>query len=143
MKPLKLMAFDEEDLKVISSCCQDAVLKVSDLDFQPGEKKFVLTLNRFAWENEEASQKGERRKSVLHFEHVGNVKLSGIDRNNQDQVLSLLAILFEENESPSGTVELVFSGDWAIRLNVECIEAQLSDVAGAWEAQSRPKHEGV
>ena len=38
-------------------------------------------------------------------------------------------------------IELVFAGDGAIRLDVECIEAQLADMPAAWEAQSVPKHD--
>ena len=43
-------------------------------------------------------------------------------------------------EAPAGIVELIFSGGAAIRLDVECVEAQLSDIGGAWEASSRPTH---
>ena len=38
-------------------------------------------------------------------------------------------------------IELGFAGDGAIRLDVECIEAQLADMPAAWEAQSVPKHD--
>ena len=137
MSALKLMALDGKDLEVISSCCQDAVLKVGELRYFAGEQRFVLSLNRFAWENE-----GEkvRHRSVLHFERVSGVKVMGIDRTDGEVILSLLAVLFEEGEAPGGTIELVFAGDGAIRLDVECIEAQLSDVGGAWEASSVPDH---
>ena len=143
MTQLKLMAFDAEDLQVISSCCQDAVLKTGELDYSIAEKRFILSLNRFVWEGEDTSKKGERRKSVLHFERVNGVKLSGIDRQDKEMVLSLLAVIFEEGEAPGGVIELVFAGDGAIRLEIECIEAQLADLPAAWEATSRPKHEGV
>ena len=138
MSKLKLMALDDKDLEVLSGCCQDAVTKIGDLEFLPKEKRFVLAINRFAWEIEEAK---ERHRSVLHFERVEGVKVQGIDRTNKDMVISLLAILFEPGSEPGGTVELVFAGDGAIRLEVECIEAQLSDMPAAWEAKSRPSHE--
>lgn len=138
MSHLKLMAMDEDDLKVISSCSQDAVLKVGEMNFLAREKRFILTLNRFAWEKDGSK---ERRRSVLHFERVNGVKLQGIDRNDPEMVTSLLAILFEEGDAPGGTLELVFAGDGAIRLDVECIEAQLADMPAAWEAQSVPNHD--
>ncbi|MEM9277720.1 MAG: DUF2948 family protein [Pseudomonadota bacterium] len=138
MSQLKLMALDSEDLKVISSCCQDAVLKIGEMDYLAGEQRFVLAFNRFAWEKENSK---ERHKSVLHFERVRNVRVQGIDRKNREMVISLLAILFEPAEEPAGTIELVFAGDGAIRMDVECIEAQLSDMPAAWETQSRPAHE--
>lgn len=138
MDRLKLIAMDEDDLKVISSCCQDAVLKVGDMEYHPAEKQFVLALNRFAWEREEEK---ERRKSFLHFERVESVKLQGVNRDEKDTVLSVLAVLFESKDEPAGTIELVLAGDGAIRLDVECIEAQLLDLPAAWKASSIPSHE--
>ena len=141
MAQLKLMALDGDDLQVISSCCQDAVLKVGDLEYLSTLNQFTLSLNRFAWEQDGKSKTPERRKSVLHFARVNHVRVSGIDRTDKEMVLSLLAVLFEPGEEPGGEVELVFAGDGAIRLTVECIEAQLSDLPAAWEAQGRPSHE--
>ncbi len=141
MTQLKLMALDSDDLQIISSCCQDAVLKVGDLDYLATQKQFVLSLNRYAWELDGKSKTPERRKSVLHFAQVNGVKVSGIDRSDKEVILSLLAVLFHPSESPSGEIELVFAGDGAIKLNVECIEAQLSDMPAAWEAKGRPSHE--
>lgn len=143
MAELKLMALDAEDLQVISSCCQDAVLKVADLEYLAAKNQFALSLNRFAWEVDGKSKTPERRKSVLHFAQVNGVKISGIDRSQKDMVLSLLAVLFEAGDEPGGEIELVFAGDGAIRLNVECIEAQLADMPAAWEAKGRPSHEDV
>ena len=61
-------------------------------------------------------------------------------RGKAADVLELLAIRFVPGEAPGGTIELVFSGGGAIRLDVECIEARLADLGGAWEASSRPQH---
>jgi len=141
MAQLKLMALDAEDLQVISSCCQDAVLKVGDLDYLTSKKQFALSLNRYAWELDGKTKTPERRKSVLHFAQVNGVKISGIDRSDKETILSLLAVLFEQTNEPGGEIELVFAGDGAIKLDVECIEAQLSDMPAAWEAKGRPSHE--
>ncbi len=136
------MALDKEDLQVISGCCQDAILKVGDLDYLFSEKRFVLSLNRFAWELEKSkNEPDERRRSVLHFERVTSVKVSGIDRNDKETILSLLAVMFEQTDEPSGEIELVFAGDGAIKLEVECIEAQLADMPAAWAAKARPNHD--
>ncbi|MEM7068671.1 MAG: DUF2948 family protein [Pseudomonadota bacterium] len=138
MSQLKLMAMDAEDLEVISGCCQDAVTKIGTLGYFPKENRFVMAINRYAWEMEDTS---ERHQAVLHFERVNSVKVQGLDRNNTEMVISLLAVLFEPGEEPGGTVELVFAGDGAIRLEVECIEVRLVDMPAAWEAKSRPTHE--
>lgn len=141
MKQLKLMALDKEDLGVISAHCQDAVLQIRDLEYLHGERRFVITMNRFVWENTGKRRVPERRRSVLHFNGIDNVKVTGIDRNKPDEVLSLLAVTFEPGELPSGKMHLVFSGNSAISMDAECIEVQLSDMNAAWEAKSNPAHD--
>lgn len=144
MEMLKLVALDEEDLQVLSAHLQDAVLKISDLQYLAKEQRFVLTANRFAWE--EARPKlfrkpqYQRRRAGLHFNRVLSAQAVGIDRTKPDDVLSLLAIRFVPGETPAGTIELTFSANAAIRLAVECIEAQLSDLGAAWETESLPRH---
>ena len=78
--------------------------------------------------------------TVLHFDRVLGAKLSGIDRAQPEEILALLAIRFTQADTPAGTIELIFSGDRTIRLDVECIEARLSDLGAAWQAGSRPIH---
>jgi len=138
-----LVALDEQDLTVVSANVQDAVAKVGDLSFQKGERRFVAVVNRFVWENRPGflRRNDERRRSALHFEAVRAVSSTGIDRDRPDDVLSLLAIRFVPGaEAPAGTLELVFSGDAAIRLDVDYIEARLADLGAAWEAAARPRH---
>lgn len=143
MNLLKLIALDTDDLAVISAHVQDAVAKVGDIGFRPGEKRFVLPMNRFVWEAQTqrfSKPHNERRNSVLDFSRVLSVKVSGIDREKKQEVLSLLAINFEVSDAPAGNIDLLFSGGGAIRLEVECVEARLADLGGAWEASSRPQH---
>jgi urease beta subunit len=143
MDLLKLIALDADDLAVVSAHVQDAVTKIGDLSYSPAEKRFVLPLHRFVWEIEAGRFRrphNERRNSALHFERVLAVQTAGIDQSNKNDVLSLLAVRFEPGELPTGTVELVFSGNAAIRLDVEVVEARLADLGGAWEASSRPSH---
>ena len=139
---LKLIAMDSDDLSVISAYCQDAVMKISDLQYFPREKRFLLAMNRFVWEESKKGSKNyERRRAALHFERVENVRLQDINRQKGDAVLSLLAITFNAGEAPAGIIELAFSAGATLQLQVECVEAQLSDMAAAWETASRPDHE--
>ncbi len=142
MSALKLAALDEQDLAVISAHVQDAVMKTGDLEYLPARQRFVLPMNRFAWEVKSGlfRQRNERRQSVLHFDRVLGAKTSGIARDRPEEVLSLLAISFVPLQAPAGLVELIFSGGGAIMLDVECIEARLADLGGAWQATSRPLH---
>ncbi|TGT67552.1 DUF2948 family protein [bacterium M00.F.Ca.ET.159.01.1.1] len=144
MAALKLIALDDQDLSIVSAHVQDAVMKVSDLEYLPAAKRFVLTMNRFVWEAKSGlfRQHNERRQSVLHFDRVLGAKTSGVQRDKPAEVLSLLAISFIAISKPAGIVELVFSGGGTIMLDVECVEARLADVGGSWEATSRPVHRG-
>lgn len=144
MNALKLVALDSEDLDVVSAHLQDAVLKVADIKWLPGEHRFVVAMNRFAWEEAERNDRGkgfERRRSALHFDRVRKVQANRIDQRAKDTVLELLAIRFTETDAPAGHVELQFAGGGTLRLEVECLEAQLSDLGAAWETKARPNHE--
>lgn len=142
MANLRLAALDEEDLAVISAHVQDAVMKVENLDYAPAAGRFSMTMNRFVWEAATGRFRphNERRQSVVSFDRVRSAKSQGIDPDRKAEVLSLLAIRFLPGELPTGVVELVFAGNATIRLDVECIEARLADIGGAWQASSRPDH---
>lgn len=145
MIDLKLIALDAEDLSVISAHLQDAVLKVSDLAFLPRDKRFAAVANRFDWVDalKGGVQKDKhyaRRRAALRFERVLSAQVHGIDLKNKSAVLELLAIGFEPAEAPEGNVTLQFADGGAIRLHVECIEAELKDLGPVWQAKSKPQH---
>ncbi len=142
MDRLKLIGLDEEDLPVLSAHCQDAVLKLGDITWLPAEKRVIVAMNRFVWEKVGAKRSNfERRRAVLHFERVERVQTRGLTLDNKEAVLSLLAITFTATSPPGGTVELAFAANATMRLEVECVEARLSDLAGAWEAGGKPEHD--
>ena len=144
---LRLSAEDAEDLEVISAQMQDAVLKVGDLAYLPGARRFALVANRFRWDAEVkrrgffAKPRHERVRAGLHFENVLKVRTRNIAQDKPDGVLNLLAIRFEETDAPSGIVTLVFSGGGEIRLDVEALEAHLSDLGLMRETPAAPIHE--
>lgn len=143
MELLKLAALDAEDLAVISAHLQDAVLRAGDLAWLPGEHRFVLVARRFDW-SVAPGEAPRRRLAGVHFERVNGVKTRGITPGAaSDDTLSLLAITFEEGETPSGVATLVFSGGAAIRLDLECVEVRLKDLGPVWEADGTPDHEAV
>jgi hypothetical protein len=138
MTDLKLLALDSEDLEVISATTQDAVVRVGDMGFAQGDKRFALLMNRYAWE--ESGKKGQRKRAALHFDRVEAVQAAGINLEAREGVLELLAIRFLPAEEPMGTVELTFAGGGTVRLTVECLEARLQDLGAAWAAKLKPEH---
>jgi hypothetical protein len=87
-----------------------------------------------------ASPDLRRCRTALRFERVVGCKCRNVDQTNKDAVLNLLAVEFVENDSPAGYVKLTFSGGAAIRLDVECLEAELVDLGPAWGAACCPDH---
>ena len=146
MSDLKLLALDEEDLSIIAAHLQDAVLRVGDMAYLKAERRFALVVNRFDWSDAALSTKKKepfvRRQTGVRIEHVGGAKVSGIDLTAKDQVLSLLTLIFEPKEAPQGTVTLTFAGGGAVRLEVECLEAAISDLGAAWATRRKPEHAG-
>jgi hypothetical protein len=140
MELLRLAALDQEDLAIISTHLQDAVVRVGDLKFLPRERRFALCARRFDWEAE-PGEAPRRRLTGLHFERVIAARARGIDRSNPDGILNLLAITFAETDAPSGRATLVFADGSAIQLDVECIETLMKDMGPVWEAESRPVHD--
>lgn len=136
---LRLVALDADDLAVLSANLQDTLIPVSDLAYLPNEKRFALAGRRFDWVKAVAGG-CERRATGLHFERVLGAALSGFTRTETERVLNLLAINFEAGDAPGGAVTLTFSGGAAVKLDVECIEAQMRDLGPRWSCDKQPKH---
>jgi hypothetical protein len=144
-KPLKLIALDQDDLDIISAHLQDAVLRVGDMAFLPPEKRFAIVVSRFDWEEAHRGSNGKRperhrRQSALRFERVLKARLQGIRLEAKRDVLELLAVQFEASDAPAGRVTLIFAGGAAVRLDVECIEAELKDLGPIWRTRNQPVH---
>jgi hypothetical protein len=144
MDRLKLIALDKEDIEVVSAHLQDAVVKAADIRWRPAEKRLVIALNRFDWEAaHSAVPEYRRRRAALRFERVTACKCRNciaVEAVQAGRVLNLLAVLFEGTDHPAGVVTLTFSGGATLRLEVECLEAELADLGPAWITECCPAH---
>ncbi len=142
-KPLRLMAGDEDDLKVLSAVLQDAVAKLGDFAFLPGERRFAFVANRFVWECAGKGRAGPfaRVRAGAHFDDVKSVKFQNLKTGAKDAVVEFLAARFEPGEDGAGVIVLDFAGGGAVRLEVESVNAFLSDISEPWGARAKPKHE--
>jgi hypothetical protein len=140
---LKLVALDKDDIEVVSAHVQDAVVRVGDMLWQPREHRFVIALNRFDWMaavDARPDADYRRCRTALRFERVLACKCRGLDRSNRNAQLNLLAVEFAERDAPAGSVTLTFSGGGVIRLDVECLEAELADLGEVSTAELCPDH---
>ena len=146
-RPLNLGAQDAEDLQVISSLTQDAVLTVDDLKWNRAERQLVFLLKRFRWEDVElAKQQGrdpERVQSLLVIQNATGLASQGIDRKQADVVLSLMSVEFSGAEDGVGDLILTFSGDGALKVQVDGLDVALRDVTRPYVAPSKqvPNHD--
>jgi hypothetical protein len=154
---LKLVALDKDDIEVISAHVQDSLVKIADILWRPSEHRFVVALNRFDWMSAAeiakvgnkmsgaaagaaAKQDYRRCRTALRFERVLACKCRNLNQTAKDAQLNLLAVEFAETDSPAGIVSLIFSGGGVIRLDVECLEAELADLGEVSAAAICPDH---
>jgi len=149
---LKLVALDKDDIEVISAHVQDALVKVGDMLWRPNEHRFVMAVNRFDWMSAAELAKGgtaaamaakadyRRCRTALRFERVLACKCRNLDQTAKDAQLNLLAVEFAVGNAPAGIVSLIFSGGGVIRLEVECLEAELADLGEVSTAAICPDH---
>jgi hypothetical protein len=124
---LKLIALDADDLAVISAHIQDARVQASDIIWRQGEKRLVVGMSRLDWEQTLAGETAPRRLiAALRFDRVLSCKSRNI--NSGDAALELIGIEFHPGAAPSGSAVLMFSHGGALRLDLECLECELTDL---------------
>jgi hypothetical protein len=134
-----LAAQDAEDLTILSARLQDAVGQLGDFAWLPKQRRFACVVNRLKWEAGATA----RVRAGLHFDGVLDVKTRNVKLGARAAVVSILALTFTAKavDDPGGVIELVLAGGGAIRLDVECIAAELADLTQPWAARAKPDHE--
>jgi hypothetical protein len=126
---LKLIALDADDLAVISAHVQDAHVQAADIIWRQDEKRLVIGMNRLDWEQTLAGETSPRRLiAALRFDRVLACKSRNIDLGSPGTALELLGIEFHPGDAPSGSAVLLFGHGGALRLDVECLECELTDL---------------
>jgi hypothetical protein len=119
----KIIARDNEGLQMISACCSEAKLKISEIKYLPQNKIFLLNLERF---KKEGNIKNAKINSICKFEFIDKVKSKNIDQNSPNSVLKLIAVdIIKNNENFE--INLIFSDNAYIILSTEIIEVTLED----------------
>ena len=125
----RLIALDADDLAVISAHVQDAFVQTGDIIWRQSEKRLVVGMNRLDWEQTLSGETAPRRLvAVLRFDRVLSCKSRNIDLGAPETALELVGIEFHPGEAPGGSAVLLFSQGGALRLDVECLECELTDL---------------
>ena len=126
---LKLIALDADDLAVVSAHVQDARVQTADIIWRQGEKRLVVGMSRLDWEQTLSGETAPSRLiAALRFDRVLSCKSRNIDLAAPETALELLGIEFHLGDAPSGSAVLLFNHGGALRLDVECLECQLTDL---------------
>ncbi len=119
----KIIAQSPEDLQIISACCSESKVKISEIKYLSSSKIFLLSIIRVDRENENNKKS---INSVIKFEFIESSKSKNINQNNQNMLLELLAIdIFKRNHNFE--ITLLFSKNRFITLTTEVIEVTLED----------------
>ena len=139
-KPLRLTAEAADDLPTIAALLQDAALRTGDLAYDRSGRHFTVRMNRFCHESGGAVPL--RAPSVLRFSCVTRVQMRGLDLAKAQQALSLLDIEVEPLDAPAHALTLRFAGPNKpdVRIEAECIDVLLLDLAAPRRARVAPNH---
>jgi hypothetical protein len=124
---LKLIALDREGLDVISAHAQNTCVRRGDMTWLPRQHRFVVAGMRYDWVRAKTGP-AERVSSVLRFDRVLRATQIGLARADGERTLNLLAVTFQKTDPPGGMIVLAFADGALVRLDVECVEAELRDM---------------
>ena len=120
----KIIAQNQEDLRVISALCSESKIKQSEIKFLKKNKIFLISLER---EDKENINKDKKINSILKFEFIEKSKSKNINQNDEEGILELLAIdLFKREKNYE--IVLLFSNNGIITLEAEVIEIELDNI---------------
>ena len=119
----KIIAQSTDDLQIISACCSEAKVKISEIKYLSSNKIFLLSLLRF---DKESENNNNSIKSILKFEFIQSSKSKNIDQNSPKILMELIAIDVFKKEN-NFEIILLFSKNRFITLSSEVIEVTLED----------------
>ena len=119
----KIIATDNEGLQMISACCSNAKVKISEIKFLKSNKIFMFLLERL---KVESGQSYKKVNSVCKFDFVDSVKSKNINQKNKDLVLEIIAIDYLKNNEKY-EINVIFNKNAHISLTTETIEVRLED----------------
>ena len=119
----KIIANDQEGLRMISACSSGAKVKVADIKYLASNKVFLLSIERTKVETD---QGGKKINSICRFDFVDKVRSKNISQSNKDLVLELIGIDYLKNNDDY-EINLIFNNNAHIALTTEIIEVRLED----------------
>jgi len=138
---LKLKADDKNDLKVFAAYLQDSITVPQDIKYLQKNRAFICVFNRFMWEDAEKGvfRDNKRIRSAFKINDVKSVKSKNLNQKEK-KALEFLTINIEQDNQENIYINLLFSGNMTISVNVEAINATLEDFSDSWKTKIKPIH---
>jgi len=138
---LKLKADDKNDLKVFAAYLQDSITVPQDIKYLQKNRAFICVFNRFMWEDAEKGvfRDNKRIRSAFKINDVKSVKSKNLNQKEK-KALEFLTINIEQDNQENININLLFSGNMTISVNVETINATLEDFSDSWKTKIKPIH---
>ena len=132
---IRLNAFNNDDLKIFSFLCQDAIISKEEFFYDETKKMFVATLTRYCWEKQELNDKNINYRVVtgLQIKNVDNVEY--INFKSKMSFYNLLAITYEK-------AKIILNLSMSSKINLDCkkINAVIEDIDIPWPTKLKPVH---
>ena len=132
---IRLNALNNDDLKIFSFLCQDAIISKEEIFYDKTKKLFIATLTRYCWEQQELNDKNINYRVVtgLQIKNVNNVVY--INYKDKMPFYNLLAITYNKSN-----IILNLSMSSKIKLECKKINAIIEDIDIPWPTKLKPLH---
>lgn len=154
---LRLKAHGVEDLQVLSTLLQDAIIPGEDMTFDRESNRFVIVANRFCWDlppaagltTESGGPVYQRQLTGIQIHDVRRVQQTGMPPNRSASLFNLLAITAKTTPVDGGVsqaeatmeIDLLFSAGASLRLTVGKIDVLAEDFAASQPTMNQPVHD--
>ena len=158
-KKLKLLIADRDDLLVLSSLLQDAIVKIGDIRFDKSARTVNMRFSRYMHEQTKRkdskrepvttkpnkNDRGLRIESGLRIDGVNSLQSREINQNNPKAFAVLLGVEFTPSVNadalPAGDLDFIFAGGGILRLSVEALDLSFTDTDNRRMTSSQPQHD--
>ena len=132
---IRLNALNNDDLKIFSFLCQDAIISKEEIFYDKTKKMFVATITRYCWEQQELNDKKINYRVVTGLQIKNVNKVEYINFQSKISFYNLLAITYEK-----ANIILNLSMSSKIKLNCKKINATIEDIEIPWPTKLKPLH---
>lgn len=146
---LRLLAETTDDLEVLSTLLQDAIIPGEDMFHDRGGRRFVMVVNRFCWDlppvpgvtSQDGGPVYERRLCGVQIHNVAAVRQTGMPADRRAALLNLLAIRVTHDGGGTTRLECLFSGGAALQFDIDSLSVIAEDIDTGQPTPNRPVHD--